>query len=160
MSKSKVIFLENKIYSCYSRTFRYFWQKIKMVCCIMSWNRIKPKILLLLLWRFGLFSGHGLPNQPSSSTLRGFSWGFETNTSFTRWACQPHAQPPASTTRVSLFVSAITFDLSDMGAPASGCATAGIALRILWPRKPRHYVKVGIPSAGSNRTIKGQFFPC
>jgi hypothetical protein len=42
--------------------------------------------------------------------------------------------------------SSITFDMSGMGAPASSYATAGIALRILWPRKPRHYVKVGIPS--------------
>jgi hypothetical protein len=35
-----------------------------------------------------------------------------------------------------------------MGAPASSYPTASIALRILWPRKPRHHVKVGIPSAG------------
>jgi hypothetical protein len=27
-------------------------------------------------------------------------------------------------------------------------ATASIALRIIWPRKPHHYVKVGIPSGG------------
>jgi hypothetical protein len=46
------------------------------------------------------------------------------------------------------FVWVITFDLSSMGAPASSYATAGIDLRILSPRKPRHYVKVGIPSAG------------
>jgi hypothetical protein len=38
--------------------------------------------------------------------------------------------------------------MSDMGAPASSYATAGPALRTLWPRKPRHNLKVGIPSAG------------
>jgi hypothetical protein len=40
--------------------------------------------------------------RPSSSTLRGFSWGFETNPSFTEWRCQPHAQPPTGRTMVSL----------------------------------------------------------
>jgi hypothetical protein len=58
------------------------------------------------------------------------------------WGCQPHAQPPTWRTRVSLFVWVITFDMSGMGDPASSYATAGIALRIIWPRKPHHYVKV------------------
>ena len=39
-------------------------------------------------------------------------------------------------------------DLSGMGGPTSSNATASIALRIIWPRKPHHYVKVGIPSVG------------
>jgi hypothetical protein len=86
--------------------------------------------------------------QHSSSTLRGFSWGSGTNPSFTGWG-QPHVQPPNWRTNVSLFVWVITFDLSGMGAPASSFATARIALRILWPHKPRHYVKVEIPSAGN-----------
>jgi hypothetical protein len=52
-------------------------------------------------------------------------------------------QPPTWRTRVSLFVWVITFNLSGMGGPASSYATAGIALRIIWLRKPHHYVKVG-----------------
>jgi hypothetical protein len=88
------------------------------------------------------------PPQPSSSTLRGFSWGFETNPSFTGRSCHPHAQTPTWRTRVSLLVWVITFGLSGMGAPASSCATVGVALRILGLRKPGHYVTVGIPSAG------------
>jgi hypothetical protein len=35
-----------------------------------------------------------------------------------------------------------------LGAPASSSPAIGIALRILWWRKPHHYPKVGIPSAG------------
>jgi hypothetical protein len=37
-----------------------------------------------------------------------------------------------------------------MEAPASSYATAVVALRIHWARKPHHYVKVGIPSAGTS----------
>jgi hypothetical protein len=85
---------------------------------------------------------------PTFFFFRGFSWGFETNPSFTGWGCQPHAQPPTWRTIVPLFVWVITFDLSSMGAPASSYATAGIALRILRPRKPRHYVTVGMPPVG------------
>jgi hypothetical protein len=61
----------------------------------------------------------------------------------------PMPQPSSWRTRVSLFVWVITFDLSGMGDPASSYATAGIALRIIWPRKLHHYVKVEIPSVGS-----------
>jgi hypothetical protein len=35
----------------------------------------------------------------------------------------------------------MTLDLFGVGAPARSYATAGIALRILWPRKHRHCVK-------------------
>jgi hypothetical protein len=42
----------------------------------------------------------------------------------------------------------IPFRLSGMGGPASSYTTAGIALRIIWLRKPHHYVKVEIPSVG------------
>jgi hypothetical protein len=56
------------------------------------------------------------------------------------------AQPPTWRIRVSFFVWVIIFDLSGMGGPASGYATAGIALRIIWLRKPHHYDKVEIPS--------------
>lgn len=48
-------------------------------------------------------------------------------------------------TRVSLFVWVIiTFHLSGMGYATSSDATASIALRVIWPRKPQHYVKVGV----------------
>jgi hypothetical protein len=49
---------------------------------------------------------------------------------------------------VSLFVWVIIFDLSDLGDPASSYATAGLALRIILPHKPHHYVKVEAPSGG------------
>jgi hypothetical protein len=67
---------------------------------------------------------------------------------FTVWGCQPHAQPPTWWARVPLLVWVITFDLSGKVDPASSYATTGIVLRIIWPRKPHHYVKVGIPSVG------------
>jgi hypothetical protein len=31
---------------------------------------------------------------PTVFLFQDFSWGFETNPSFTGWGCQPHAQPP------------------------------------------------------------------
>ena len=49
---------------------------------------------------------------------------------------------------MSLFVWAITFNLSVLGVPASSYATAGLALRIIWQHKPQHYVKVETPSGG------------
>ena len=60
--------------------------------------------------------------------------------------------PPTWRTRVSLFFWVITFDLSGLGDPASSYATAGLALRIIWPHKPHHCVKVGTPSGGSSGT--------
>ena len=73
---------------------------------------------------------------------------FSTNMSFTGWDCQPHAQPPTWRTRVSLLVWVITFDLSGMWCHTSSVTTASIALRIIWPLKPHHYVKVGITFGG------------
>ena len=51
---------------------------------------------------------------------------------------------------MSLFFWAITFDISGLGDPASSYATAGLALRIIWPHKPHHYVKVETSSGGSS----------
>ena len=51
-------------------------------------------------------------------------------------------------TGVSLLVWIITFDLSGKGGPTCSYATAGIALRIIWPLKPSHYFKVETPSGG------------
>jgi hypothetical protein len=64
----------------------------------------------------------------------------------TGWGRQPHAQHPTRRARVTIFDWIITFDLSGMGYPTSSYATAGTALRIISPRKPHHYVKVGIPT--------------
>ena len=62
-----------------------------------------------------------------------------------------YAQPLTWRTRVFCFVWAITFDLSGLGDPASSCATTGIALRIIWPHNPHHYVKVGTSSEGNKQ---------
>jgi hypothetical protein len=68
---------------------------------------------------------------------------------FTVRGHQPLAQSPTWRTRLSLLVWIIPFDLSGMGGPTSSYATAGIALRVIWPHKPHHYVKVETPSEGS-----------
>jgi hypothetical protein len=44
--------------------------------------------------------------------------------------------------------SCLGHHLSGMVCPTSSCATSSIALRIIWPHNPHHYVNVGIPSAG------------
>jgi hypothetical protein len=51
---------------------------------------------------------------------------------------------PTWRARVSVSVWIITFDMSGMGDLTSSYATASIALRIVSPRKPHHYVKVRI----------------
>ena len=80
---------------------------------------------------------------PSKASLR-----FSEHRFFSGVESDPHAQPPTWRTRVSLHVWAIPFDVSGLGDPASSCATASIALRIIWPHKPHHYVKVRTPSGG------------
>jgi hypothetical protein len=45
-----------------------------------------------------------------------------------------------------------------MGDSASSYATAGIALRILWPCKP-HHIKVGMPLVGQHRTTHSKSVP-
>jgi hypothetical protein len=77
----------------------------------------------------------------------------------TGWDRQPHAQPQTCRARVSLFVWTITFDLSGMGDPTSTYGTAGIALRIIWPRMPHHYVKVGILTGGGEFNILSLIIP-
>ena len=64
------------------------------------------------------------------------------------WGCLPHVQPPTWRTRVSLFIWVIALNLSGMGGPTSSCAAAIIALRIIWPYKPHHCIRVGIPLGG------------
>jgi len=43
-------------------------------------------------------------------------------------------------------ISPMPSDLSGKGDPISSCATRGIALGIIWPLKPHHCIKIGIPS--------------
>jgi hypothetical protein len=62
--------------------------------------------------------------------------------SYFLWNVEPHAQPPTWRTRVSLLVRTISFDLSGIGGPTSCYATANITLRVLWPRKAHHWVKM------------------
>ena len=83
------------------------------------------------------------------SILSEASLRFSKHEFFPGWGHHPHAKLPTWSTRVSLFVWAITFDLSGLGDPTSSCATSGLALRIIWPHKPHHYVKVETPSGGS-----------
>jgi hypothetical protein len=64
---------------------------------------------------------------------------------------------PTERTRASLFVWIITFGLSGMGGPTSSCATTSIALRIIWPHKPHHYVKVGMTLGGLTTLINKNF---
>ena len=73
-------------------------------------------------------------------------WSFLNITFSTGWGCRSHVQPPTWRTRVSLFVSVVTFDLSGMEDLASSYATASMAVRVTWPSKPHHYVTVRIPS--------------
>jgi len=90
----------------------------------------------------------GYLSVPSEASLR-----FSEHRFFFGVGSYPHAQPPTSRTSVSLFVWAITFDLLGLGDPASSYATAGLALRIIWPHKPHHYVKAEIPAGGNNSTV-------
>ena len=80
---------------------------------------------------------------PTEASLRSSEHRF-----FPGWGRYPHTHPPTWRTRVSLSVWVITFDLSCLGDPASSYATTGLALRIIWPHKPHHYVKVETPSGG------------
>ena len=75
--------------------------------------------------------------QPSPRRL----WGFFNINVFTRWV-QPQAQHPTWRIRAFLIVLVITFGLPGMRVATIRYATAGIALRILWLRKPHHYDKV------------------
>jgi hypothetical protein len=97
-------------------------------------------LLHLLLWRFGPFSGHGLS---SLLPLPRLQLRFQNKSKFYRVGLLATRPTPILEGQCIPFVWVITFDLPVMGAPASSYATAGIALRILWPRKPRHYVGEG-----------------
>ena len=76
------------------------------------------------------------------------------NVIFMGWVCQHHTQHPTWRTRLSFFVWVITFDLSGMGYATSSDATASIAVRVIWPRKPQHYVKVRVASGSSISIIR------
>jgi len=44
-----------------------------------------------------------------------------------------------------------------MGDPTSSYTTAGKALRVIWPCKPYHYMKVGINMEGHPRILLAEF---
>jgi hypothetical protein len=73
---------------------------------------------------------------------------FSTEHLFVGWGYQPNAQHTTRRTRISLLVWVITFDLSGMVCPTSSYSTTSITLRIIWARKPHHYIIVGIHSEG------------
>ena len=54
---------------------------------------------------------------------------------------------------VSRFVWLLSFDLSDMGDPASSCATVGIALGVIGTRKPLYHYKVETRQRGISGMI-------
>jgi len=58
------------------------------------------------------------------------------NTNMRLLASCPNKQPGGP--EYLFLTTVITFDLSGMGGPATSNATAGIALRIIWPHKPHH----------------------
>jgi len=49
-------------------------------------------------------------------------------------------------------------NLSGMGGPTSSYATASLALRMIWPLKPHHYVIVEIPFGGTDSLLEGLGF--
>jgi hypothetical protein len=82
---------------------------------------------------------------------------FSTVKAFYGLGCQPHTQLPTWWTRMSLFIWIITFDLSSMGDNTSSYTTTDIAHRMIWPYKPHHYIKVGIPAGGPEFSVDWKF---
>jgi hypothetical protein len=62
--------------------------------------------------------------------------------------CQPTAQPPSWTSKVSLFSWNLTLDLSGLGDPASSHVATGIALEITGSHKPQYHSEVETPLGG------------
>lgn len=61
------------------------------------------------------------------------------------------SNPPSPRTwraRVYLLVWVVIFELSGKADAASSYAAAGIALGIIWPLRPYHYIKLVSPSVG------------
>ena len=67
---------------------------------------------------------------------------------FMGWGCKPHTQPPTWRTRVSHLVWVITLMCLAWETLPVTTLLPTIALWIIGPRKPHHYVKVGISSVG------------
>jgi hypothetical protein len=113
--------------------------------------------LCLFLLLSSPISGLGLPYQAPP-----FEAWFQVSRHlyfFTVRGCQPLAQPPTWRTRLSLLVCIIPFELSGMGGPTSSYATAVIPLRVVWPHKPHHYVKVETPSGRCSLYRSSNFQP-
>jgi hypothetical protein len=70
-------------------------------------------IIIIILWRLGLFQGHGL----LCVKLRG-------NWYLTKWWWEPHAQSAHWRVRLSLFARHLVVNLSGMGPPAARLSPA------------------------------------
>jgi hypothetical protein len=153
------------LYHCVTQhVFSYLC--ITFPCHLVSWI---AAMCILYCYNYSVraFNGLGWYNDPTLhvpkfmsnsvrhstmflSFIRGLPWGFETVLFYGLTSDRRPTPPPLPTWRasVSLFVWVITFNVSGVGGPTSSYATASIALRIIWPHKPHHSVKVCIPRGG------------
>jgi hypothetical protein len=105
--------------------------------------------------------GFGLPNKilpffpichqlsPSSLNPSSFpSFDFHNNKFFTVWGCYPHAKPQPGGPGYPFLSGSSPLTCLAWDALPVAYATASKPLGIMWPHKPHHYVKVGIPSGG------------
>jgi len=78
-------------------------------------------------------------------------WGFvAVMFCFMRWGCKHHTERPTWRNRVPILVGVSAFHLSSMRGPTSSYATASLPVRVIWPHKPHHYIRVVIPLLGSD----------
>ena len=77
----------------------------------------------------------------STSCSSGFCWFYGVG------SLAPRPSPNLEDQGISLSLNDHPWTFQQ-GDPASGCTTLDIALGIIWPLKPHHYVKVGILSGG------------
>jgi len=73
---------------------------------------------------------------------------FRNKTFFTVWGCYPTPNPQRGGPGYPFLSGSSPLTCLAWKALPVAYATASIALRIMWPHKPHHYVKVGTPSGG------------
>lgn len=87
------------------------------------------------------------PSSKNSILFRGVSLGICNKGFLQNRVVGPVSNPSTCMTRVFLFVWLLPHkDLSSKGGPTNSYATAGIALEIVWTRKPHRWDKARIPS--------------
>jgi len=89
---------------------------------VFRWNKVY--LYSVVFW-------HHSPLWTLASSFRSFS----AEHIFMGWGCQPHNHPPTPG-----YTS-----LSGMGHPACYYTDVSIAVRIIWPFEPHHFIKVGFP---------------